>query len=192
MYINMKLQYFLIAILMCISTLSVQALTLGNPDKTEPNVIMYPIGYGETAHADIWNYTSVGYTVPITSSDVYVNVTGLVPQNLHNFKYNTTLSTLTVQIPGTYSIDWSMSFSGGNNNEYGMGVVKNYNMSMSRECYARRTTSSNAVDSVSGHCVMNLYPNDKLSFQVDDEANPAVSISIRTIAIVVFKEDDIN
>ena len=139
-----------------------------------------------TYYGSMWNKTSVGITVDLTDPEGYKNISGLVPGELNGFVF-TDNQALIVGVAGTYKIDWTCSFDGGNNNRYGIGVSKNYNIESSRECYAQRTTGSNAIGNVGGTCILSLEIGDTLNFVIDDEADPISDPSIHQISMNVMR-----
>ena len=152
-------------------------IVLDSPDK----VVNLPV------YASMWNRSSAGVEVVLGGVGNYTNITHLREGEINGFNY--TDSVLTVLYPGSYKIDWFMSFSGGNNNQYGMLVARNYNQNISRPCYVQRDTGAGSKGVVSASCILMLNASDTLSFLIEDEANPLANPTIYSIGVSVLRVD---
>lgn len=138
-------------------------------------------------YASVYNY-SLNWNQQVPLSGVYYNLTNLTYQfDGQGFNFNSTYQTLTVENSGVYKIDWGISFSGGNANEYGIGLALNGDINVNRRCYAQRTTTSKNVGNLGTSCIVNLTAGDWLIFVYDDEASPAVDIKIQTLGLGIVQ-----
>ena len=122
-------------------------------------------------YAEIWNYSSSGneWTFSIVDADVYYNFTNLNNAGLNGFNFSS--SVLTANVAGRYKADFHLSseLSLGNSNEFSFAIVKNYDIELSRNCYARRQLASGIVGSVSVTCFVDLDVGDTVNIQIENE-----------------------
>ena len=144
------------------------------------------INTSNNSYINIYNDTSnTAHTIVLCGVECYTNITGLIVAENKNFNYSEPEIIVTVQ--GIYKIDWSVSFTGVANSQYGCGIALNQDTDNSRNCYARRNTGSNAVGNMGGVCILNLSIGDSLLMQIDDEANPVGNPTIYTASVAIIR-----
>lgn len=124
---------------------------------------------------------SGGEMVALTTSDVYENLTGFMLGS-NNGNWSNYDAGVVVPLSDFYEVDYSISFSGGNNNLYGIsvgvdGVKSNF-------CYSHRTTFGEYISTVGGTCILNLTSGSVLTLMMADEADP---IFVPAIYMVQFR-----
>lgn len=140
---------------------------------------------GNVYHGEMWNYTSGGWTFPIDATNVYYNMTGLIPGSLNGFSYTSETqanggSYLTAEVGSLYRVSFSISYSAGiAGGQYGIGVARNFDITGNRQCYSRGTGQSNVVP-VTVTCFMELEEGDTVNIQLEDETAPAKDMTIYT------------
>jgi len=152
---------------------------------------------GNNYYGEMWNYTTniSAWTFPIAEEGIYYNLTGLASDRRNGFLYTSTTgaqggSYLTTQIAGRYKADIAFSFEGSNNNQlYSVTVSKNF--LQSRNCYARRYVSTQAiVASMTVSCFIDLAEGDIINVQIENEAGTA-DIKIHAININLMRIGDL-
>lgn len=81
-----------------------------------------------------------------------------------NVTVDEVLKTMTILVPGVYSIDIGISFTGGNNVTYDFAIYVN-DVSMDEGAFSRRTGSSD-VGNVSCHTILRLEAGDLVTSYV--------------------------
>lgn len=129
---------------------------------------------GTNFYGSMFSVNESGRTLSLPATDVYVNVTGMNGSFVNGVTFSEPY--LNVNAPGLYKIDWSVSFSGGASNLYGIAVGKNGERQL--PCYTHRTTSSVGLGNTGASCILNLTVNDKITIVIADEASPTNDPSI--------------
>lgn len=141
----------------------------------------------EVYYGEMWNYTPYedgGLTFPIAVVGVYYNYTDLHNGTLNGFTFSN--GVLTALNAGTYGINGEIGFTGGLNGEYGFGVMKNYDRTISRNCYNRKTGAGNIGD-IGITCIQPLAAGDTLNIQIEDENGPAQGIDVFDVSVTAVR-----
>jgi len=139
---------------------------------------------GQTTTGEMYLYNSTGYLFPIPSHSIYYNLSNLTQGELYNVNFSD--GYLIINEPGLYSVDYSISFSGGANNVYGIAIYHNENNA--RDCYTRRKLGAGGdVGNAGGTCTLNMTKTDYINMRLEDETNPATNISIVSVNINLDK-----
>jgi hypothetical protein len=136
-------------------------------------------------HCELWNWSDPSIDFSINDSEIYYNLTMLEDGDCEKITYNNTAySKMIITEHGTYSLNFYMSFTGGNAGLYGFGVAKNGEIM--RNCYTQRTASG-SIGNQAGSCNLHLEIGDIINLQVDDENAPSQDISIYSVGLSVHK-----
>ena len=149
---------------------------------------------GDMYYGEMWNYTSAGYNFDIDAADVYYNLTGLTAGNLNGFRFQSNSSDtggdhLVTEVSGLYRVSLSMSFgSQAQGGTYGISLNHGWNPNTHRNCYARRTASSD-TGNIALQCLMDLEVGDPIAVMVENEATNR-DMTIYTVNINVVRVGD--
>lgn len=123
-------------------------------------------------------YDETSTTITITDSEVYYNFTMLDNSSCAGMTVNsTTFDKIIVDKTGQYTISFSVSFTGGINGLYGIGIAKNGEIK--RNCYSQQTASG-SIQNTGVTCYLMLNAGDYINLQIDDEAEPSQNVAIKT------------
>ena len=118
------------------------------------------------------------------TSGTFVNLTNFTAGSYNGFVFEG--NGVTVQEDGIYKLDGTVSFSGGNNGEYGFILLKNG--IPQEECGVQRTTSSSAIGNVGGpSCIIELHVDDHLNIAAMDQGVPTQPITIEVMNMNIYK-----
>jgi len=128
-------------------------------------------------YGGMWNYSAnaSAWTFTLTQ-DIYHNLTGLTEGAVNGFSMtcNSTATGgcyLVAEKAGVYQINAEVSAEAPASTAlYSLAVVKDFNVSDSRNCYARRNIG-NSVGSFSVSCFLNLDIDSKINIQIENEEN---------------------
>jgi len=127
--------------------------------------------YGEMY---IYRSTASPLEILIDTAGTYHNLTNFTAGNNNGFSFTGATeanggSYLTASNAGAYRACYSMSFFGSQaGGLYGVSIAKNFDHTITRNCYARREASTD-VGSVVVCCLMELAVNDTVSIKVENE-----------------------
>ena len=141
------------------------------------------------SHSSMFNYSAndTAWTFPITTANVYYNLSGLSNLSHSGFNFSTDAENGSVLVlnggaDGHYLVIWSMSFEAdGGDALYAVTAVKNGNKDISRNCYSRRWAKKANVGSISGVCTLALVTGDDVRLQVENEDNNR-NIKVHTVS----------
>jgi hypothetical protein len=142
---------------------------------------------GNLIYGEMYNYSGYTstWTFPLGVSGRYYNFTnmtagdvnGFIATNNNRFEGG---SYLTAQVEGMYDISFSLSYEGVvAGGQYGFSTVRNFNVSDSRDCYARGLGTTNIVP-VTITCKKYFDVGDTINVQIEDEAAPPKNLMIHS------------
>lgn len=123
--------------------------------------VLHP--YGEFYQDD------TGQVITITTVNVDVAITGNTEGSLFNVLH--TDGELTIQDPGTYKIDYSVSFSGSAGREIEFSVCKDGSRQPNTTCH--RTLGGNDTGNVGGTGIIDLQIGEVITLEVRNETDNA-------------------
>ena len=127
---------------------------------------------GNQFYGQIYNKSQTGYTLGLTTTDVYVQVNGMVSGDNNGWRLQG--NGTQALISGTYAVDWQLTFN-GDNGEYGASIFKNG--VQETDCYNLGFGIS-TDQHFSGSCFVTVAQWDNLTLEMDDHANPVSSPTI--------------
>lgn len=125
---------------------------------------------GTYAEMFIFNETG-GNVVIINDEDVFYNLTDFTQGETNDVLFNAGNSFI-IQKEGVYAIDFSISFSGGGSDLYGVTVLKN-NVPQNNLYIHRKLGASGDVGNAGGTGILTLNVGDIVNLAIEDEAAPA-------------------
>jgi len=141
------------------------------------NLTGYNLIYG-----GMYNFSDKGHKMILPNSSYYYNITFFSEGALNGFHIKNGYI-LVAEWPGEYLINGQISAVFGNNGEYGIGISVNQGaleIYPNSKCYTRLVgTAKEQGQSMT--CLLRLNVNDELTMMVDDEASPAVDLTIYTL-----------
>jgi hypothetical protein len=175
--------------------LLISGSTLFKENITAPNIcysngsncIINNIGGG------MYNFIEGGYVFPITSTDVYYNISNLTSGELNNVIFNN--NNLTIQTSGVYKIEASLSSKQnvGIDSEYGFGITKQnstgvYNPEqLNGRCYAQ-FTGGTSYQGNTFVCRLRLNQYDNITLSIDDESDSANDLKIKNVNLIITRD----
>jgi hypothetical protein len=161
------------------------SMLIGNSTRRMDLNVTGTLRFENIHYAEMWNYSSAGWTYNIDTIGLYTNMTNLTYNTTNGFTaINTTRdnggSYFICNIAGKYDISFRVSFvaavAGG---QYGFIVGKNW-LTTERQTYARRAGTAN-TGSVSGGGYVDLEVGDIINLCVEQEVAPTKDITIYTV-----------
>ena len=152
---------------------------------------------GNNFYGGMWNYTAnaTAWTYTISTANIYYNLTSLSSGALNGFNFTSKTgvnggSYLTALKAGTYQIHADISAEAlASTALYSMAVVKNFNVSNSENCYARRDIGTD-VGSFSVSCFLtDIAIGDKINLQIENEENTN-DIKFHTVNMILARVGD--
>jgi len=118
----------------------------------------------------------------VTSSGVYYNVTqGMTSGSLNGFTHSS--GVLTATNAGTYKLDSSVSFSGGNDDDYHTQIAIN-NVAQD-QCHSSRTMSATGVvGNIGLACIISVSASDEITLQMEN-VDASADFTVEDANIVV-------
>lgn len=147
-------------------------------------------------YGEIWNHTSTGYGFTAATAGVYYNLTGLIPGTSNGFTYTQAPTNmggdyLTATLPGTYITNLHISGEGSTaGGVYGISVAKNFDESISRQCYTRKDGTS-TVDEIALSCHLSLNVGDTVNVKVVELDTPTKEFMIYTVNLNLHRIGEI-
>jgi len=132
---------------------------------------------------EAWTHEEAGIVLPIAEADTYYTV-DLNAGQLNGFAFQD--NNLIAQHNGTYLINFSISFGGGGNNEY--GIVAFVNETKQDNCYVhRKLGAAGDVGAAGDNCIIDINAGQYLTLRVEDETDPASDITVQSATITALK-----
>ena len=140
-------------------------------------------------YGDMWLHLDVGQTIVLPGSMVYVNLNFSNSTIVKGFELNLDEDVLTVLKPGHYKVDYSISFSGGANSEFGGSIGINGLETNSTHSHRKIGTGGDVGNMGATGLLLNLSTNDNISVMIRDEASPTSNPAILAANIVLIRID---
>lgn len=129
---------------------------------------------GNFIHGEMSNNTLIGITIILNVVNQFENITGLISNSLNGFSFAN--DSLIVQVPGRYSVQYSISATSAANSRYRVGV--SINNVIQDETLSETTIGAggNIVNLGNGG-ILDLIEGDFLNLQIADVDTPIKDIT---------------
>lgn len=134
-------------------------------------------------YGEMWNKANSGFeVVDLVSVETYVKLNNLTCGNINGFLCSD--GNLTAQVGGLYKVEASFSQSDGASGQHGFKIF--VNETGQDDCYNYDSATTNAKPGEIT-CFVKLNPNDRITFRVDDHANPVNDVTFYSTNVNLFR-----
>jgi len=156
------------------------SLTIDNLEVT--NNLTKPLNYIHYAEGFFNSNFTDPFRIEIAAANTSYNFTGFSPSDYYGFTWYG--SGVKVEKAGLYKLTGSISYKGGNNQEY--AFLMSVNGARASDCVTG-STSTAVIDDVVITCLKRLEVGDSLNLQVIDRSTPATAVLIYRITLNIIE-----
>ena len=171
-------------ILMLLLLLSISLVSCSH-DKT----LIIPTST-ENSYVEGYYYNSTGggtpYTVTLASANVWYNLTNWTAGEYNDFEFWG--NGVNASKSGIYSFSGTVTFTGGNGEEYSFSLSQNG--VMIGKCGMGRTAGNSVRENLAFSCLIDIEEGDHLTLEVADKNNPPTDVDIYKINMNMVKVSD--